>query len=237
MFRKPVFGDLRKAKRAYPWDRAEAGNKIGYRVDDLLMCLQLVELNGELIENYGYRDVIDRRSEIPLQDQQAISSLMGEAFFLSTEHQNEAYERARLVRRDAPAEYFEIKASDTPSGRFSCRFYEPTGKAQMIAEQQYTNINKIGTGLEEYLFSYCLTHVNGEPVHSGRNNLDVLDGVDIADIQYAVTFFYALSSLDEEGRTEVKKNAQAILQQLQKPVTASATPMPAPMMTPTVALS
>jgi hypothetical protein len=229
--RKPYYGDLRKARKNYPWDRAENGGRVGYQVDDLLLASLIVSINKQPVD--GYRDIIDRLQDIPLADRQALSSLMVELFFLNKEAQNDAYDKAKACRKQ-PAEYYEVKAEDSPSKTFSCRFFEPTGNVQMKVEQRYTSINKVGAGLEEYMFAYCLNNLNGDELMAGKGDtLGLLDSVEIADVQYGVTFFYGLSSLDDEGRADIKKSAQSIMQQLQKPPAATPPSIP----TPTVALS
>lgn len=209
---KPVYGDLRKARRNYPFDRNE-GSRVGYMVDDLLLAAQIVSINDQSVE--GYRDTIDRLKSIPAADRQALSSLMVEMFFLTKEKANEALDKARTART-VPQEYYDISATESPSKTLICRFMDPTSEAQMQCEQRFTTVNKHGCGLEEFMLAYCLINLNGADVRASKDRLNLLDGCEIADVQYAVNFFVGLSSLDEDSRSELKKHAHSLLLQLQK---------------------
>lgn len=228
--RVPTYGDLRKARKNYPFDRSESTARVGYVVDDLLMASLIVSLNGCSVDHY--KDTIDRIGEIKVSDQQAIASIMTEMFFLSKEQGNTIYDLAKLKKTE-PSEIYSFEAKDSPSKKMSFKFMEPNANVKMAAERQYPGINSAGCGLEEYLFAYCLSDLDGEQVTPGsKNNMLYLDNCSIADVQAATTFFMGVSSLDEEGRQETKKHATALLLQLKNPsvVTSPVT------VTPTVAL-
>jgi hypothetical protein len=212
VMRKPLYQDLRKARRNYPFDRNES-SRVGYMVDDLLLAAQIVSINGQSVE--GCRDTIDRLKSIPAADRQALSSLMVEMFFLTKEKANEALDKARAARI-IPQEYYDVLTEESPNKSLACRFMDPSSEAQMQCEQRFTTVNKHGCGLEEFMFAYCLINLNGADVSFEKDRLNLLDHCEIADVQYAVNFFVGLSSLDEDSRSDLKKHAHSLLQQLQK---------------------
>lgn len=225
--RAPTYGDLRKARRLFPFEKAERGERIGYVPDDLLLASLLVSINGQSLGHAN--DLIERLNILPLADRQALSAILMETFYLSKEQANVAASKARAKRTD-PYEYQDIPAADTPTGGLGVRFMVPTSKIQMVCEQRYQGLEKSGVGLEEYMFAYCLMHLNDVDVQGEKDKLSLLDGLEITDIQYATNYFIALSTIDEETRVDVKKYSAAIRQQLQKspaaftPVTAKAAP-------------
>jgi hypothetical protein len=206
----PTYGDLRKARRLYPFDKAEKGETIGYLPDDLLLTSLLVKVNGQPTNESI--DLIDRLKEIPLPDRQALSLILVDAFFLSKEKANQASEHARSNKYSA-YDFRSIEKGFSPTGELSVRFMLPQASVQVICERDYLGMSKVGAGLEEYMFAYCLTHLNGQDVSKHKDKLGLLDDFSIEDVQYAVNYFLASSTLNEDSRANLKKSSIAIRQQ------------------------
>lgn len=106
----PVYGDLRKARRLFPFDKADRGERIGYVPDDLLLAGLLITINQQPLTHAA--DLIDRLNILPLADRQALSAIIVESFYLTKEQANNAAELARSRRMD-PYDYRDITAAES----------------------------------------------------------------------------------------------------------------------------
>lgn len=209
--RAPNYGDLRNARRLFPYEKAERGDRIGYVPDDLMLASLLLTINEQPVTHCN--DLIERLDLFPLSDRQAISTLLVETFYIDKQRANLAAAKARAQRVGA-YNYRDIAKEDSPSGTFEVRFLVPNSRVQIECERRYNGIEKVGAGLEEYMFAFCLVSINGQEVTDEKDKLSLLDKHEIADVQYAANFFIALSTIDEETRADLKKHKAAILHQL-----------------------
>jgi hypothetical protein len=221
--RAPNYADLRNARRLFPFEKAERGDRIGYVPDDLMLASLLVSVNGEPVTHCN--DLIERLDLFPLSDRQAISALLVETFYLDKPQANLAAAKARTQRVGA-YNYRDTVKEDSPSGTFQVRFMVPTSRVQIECERRYSGIEKAGAGLEEYMFAFCLVSINGVEITDEKDKLNFLDKFEIADVQYATNYFIALSTIDEETRVDLKKHKAAILHQL-RATPAASTPVAA----------
>ncbi len=206
--RAPKYSDLRKARKLFPYDRPDR-DRLGYIPEDLMLASLLVTVNGKAVDEST--DLIDRLAELPLADKQALYALVNETFYLSKERANVAADNGKAARYEA-YEFRSIPANEMPSGK-EVKFNMPNTAAQIQCEQNYPGLDKSGVGLEEYMFAYCLTG------NEGADKLAVLDDWEIEDVQYAVNYYLACASIDEDTRVNLKKTARTLKQQLRaKPI-------------------
>jgi hypothetical protein len=229
VLKAPSYADLRNCRKAFPFDKAERGDRIGYVPDDLMLAALLVKINDEPVAHNN--DLIERLDLFPLADRQALSAILIETFYLDKTQANQAASIARTKRLE-PYDYRDIESGSTPSGSFGVRFMVPNSRVQIECERRYTGMEKLGVGLEEYMFAFCLVSINGQDVSEVKDKLSLLDNHDIADVQYATNYFVAVSTIDEEMRADLKKHKAAIKQQLLGSPVASAPPTTLPLDTP-----
>ena len=197
----PYYGDLRKARKLFPYDTDNQGRakSPGYSVEELLFCLQIVDIqdaSGNSALSVTPKDVIDRLAIFSIKDRQALLSIFLEIFWLSAESAKLGKALANEFMITAAMSY-NIPKDKLPSQNYSVSYNVPNAGIQMAVDRQYQGPQEHGCSLEEMLLAKCLYQINGEVIEKPKDTISVLDNWEIADVQFVNQVFINQSVIDE----------------------------------------
>ncbi len=216
-FREPTYGDYRQARKRYPVERyaGDPNGKVPYSMEELLFALSIEAIDGDkLIANP--RDIVERLNPFPIPDRQFLLALYIEMFFISRDQAQGARDLAEKLAIE-PLSSYTVSPNQLPSGKYGIKFRAPNTGTQMEVDRRYQGPSQNGCSLEEMLFAYCLTNINGQEVVPAKDIVSILDDWEIADVQWASTLFINMFTIGEEQSQEAKKLAKSLKESLLAP--------------------
>jgi hypothetical protein len=180
-------------------------SQVGYTEAEYLLAQCLYEVNDNDLRAMPM-DVIQRIEAFPYQDLQYLMAVFnGFVTFGSADEVDKLKKVADVLFSDPALEIFTISKEYLPSKTVSITFQTPRMKDRIKAQRLYPGRREAGYPFEEFMFGYCVTHLNGEPVHT-YPAMDRLRGLYLLDYTHAAEVFYRLSVLNDQDF----KNAESL---------------------------
>jgi len=199
VIKEPQFKDRRVAFERHP------GRQATYTVQELLLASCLSTVNGVAVPDS--RDVLDNLKGLPHKDGQFLLSVFMSLFQLDDEEQKRAKDICQIFYETA-GEFVTIDKEDMPTKQFSIAFRLPTFNDRRLVTSLYPKSEAdSGYSFEELFFSNCLTKVGATSIQepnkrSASSSISVLDHWSLIDVQFALTVFLTLTSLDQKENDE-----------------------------------
>jgi hypothetical protein len=204
LLKEPTFGDWREARKRYPYPGQNQPSP-GYSVEELLFALSFVGVNGKEFDNNA-RDVIDRLSNLSIEDKQFLLIAFMEGYFMSPAEARVARQQAQNLALGAPTLSYTLAKDFLPSNLHTVTFTRPNTGTQMSADRSHQGPETNGCSLEEMLMSICITHIDGVEIDrtAKKDPVAILDPLPIMDVQVANLIFINMFTIDD-AQTESAK--------------------------------
>lgn len=203
----PTYSMYRSARRRYPQQE-----RVPYSVEELLLAIAMKEIDDKPLDSQP-RDLVDRLEPFLIRDRQFLTIAMTDLLFLSKEQAQSAKEIAENLSKQYQPRY-RIPKGSMPSPNLTIEFNTPSSGVQFQADKKYNGMAETGCSLEEFLLSYCLATVNDVEVEKPKDVISILDGWEIADVQFAATVFINMFTIGDTDMDDAKKLAGDLRQQL-----------------------
>jgi hypothetical protein len=232
MIKPPVFGDLREARKRFPYPASNTAPNVGYTVEELLFALSFVGVNGQQFPVDG-RDVIERIQHMTIEDKQYIMVAFIEAFYLGPTGAKKARTLAQNLSLGSGSRVsYVIGKEHFPSGKHTVTFARPNVALQMKADRAHQGPEVNGCSLEDMLMAMSITHVDGSEVLDNKDAISMLDSWDIEDVQFASLLFVNMFTIDDTQNETAKDLGKQLRQRSGQPKPApkekaTSTPTPA----------
>lgn len=196
---EPLFRHRRTCFERHP------GETANYTVQELLLASCLKSVNGEPVPET--RDVLDNLKGLPHKDGQFLMAVFMNSFLLDADDTKRSKDLCLAFSKSNRTEVVIMK-EDMPTKRFGIVFRMPSYNDRRKIQRLYPKSEAdCGFSFEELFFASCLMGIGDSPVpenlkHSAVSTISVLDEWSLLDIQFALSVFLSLTTLDPKENDE-----------------------------------
>ena len=150
------------------------------------------------------KDIADHLRPFPIPDRQFLLVTFLEMYFISTDEANSARELADTLLKNPKLSY-TIDKDYLPSKSLSLTFSSPNTGTQMEVDRRHQGAHISGCSMEEMLFAYCVSAINGKTIEQPKDIVSIFDEFSIADVQFGALVFVNMFTINDTS-TEAAKD-------------------------------